>query len=454
MSRPSSRLLFSLLFAFPLSTRAQDLPPRYRLEPGDYLLYERRALVASLQTGAVEQQITDQIQLWCLEPGAGGGVLLLDLIHIADGNIEPTRAAVLTIDPRGVRRIDPIMQERIAEMDAAFDILPVFAEAGSRRSDEWESPPDAFGRSWRCTAKGPDAERHGHLRFDFSVHDATRVSEFLGEERFGRFWFDDQAAVLTRIESELRHAAAGVTVQAKTKLIRRERRQPAWIKARADEARRFLRILSHEDALLTRLLRRPNEVEDAVSGLARAWESFSLDMDERARSPFRLVAAGFQQRVAASRAALRQAAERIDRILNLKSPDWTLQTPGGDTLRSLDFRDRVAIECFWSADSLWGLRTLELMRKLQTQLKPDEAPARIICLNMDRDVELARRAIALCGAGLTHVFAEPLSSGEGPMDFPTLRIIDRAGIVRAFIIGWRADLPDRALDAVRELKSK
>ena len=99
-------------------------PLRYNFRSGDRLIYKRSAIVASLETGAVEQRITDQIQLWCLERDDNEALVLLDLVHFVDGRIEPVRGALLRIDMRGERRMEAAMLTRIAELDAAFDILP------------------------------------------------------------------------------------------------------------------------------------------------------------------------------------------------------------------------------------------------------------------------------------------------------------------------------------------
>ena len=410
-------------------------PLRYNFRPGDRLIYKRSAIVASLETGAVEQRITDQIQLWCLERDDNEALVLLDLVHFVDGRIEPVRGALLRIDMRGERRMEAAMLTRIAELDAAFDILPVMRST-LERGPAWVTPDDAYGRRWRCELKGPDRERNGHIRVGFSLEDSTGVGGHIGEERFGTFWFDPKAGCVTRVESELRHRTAGVTVQAKIKLIERRSNDSRWTAERLAEARTFLRTLANEDRLLRDVLSRPREIDATVRHLKRLWAALAAGAG--GWSPVRAIAVSQQRRVAASERPLREAAARSQRWLNQRVYDWSLQTPQGATIRSADLRDQVTIECFWSADSLWGLRSLEMMRRLAHALRGK--PVRIVCLNMDRDVEPARRAIQSCGSGLTHVLAESLSVNEPDMDFPTVRVIDAKGVVRQFVIGWRPDL--------------
>ena len=416
----------------------QAQPPlRYNFQPGDRLVYQRSAIVASLETGAVEQQITDQIQIWCLERTDEDTLVLLDTRHFVNAKGEPVRGALFRIDSRGNRDMEAGMLTRISEMDAGFDLLPVL-RAAMAPGPSWTTPGDVYGRRWHCERQSPDAERGGHIRVTFTVEDTTGVSEAIGEERFGTFWFDPRAGCVTRVESELRHRTAGVTVQAKIKLVERRSNSGGWAAQRVGEARTFLRTLGNEDRLLRDVLARPAEIDATVRHLNRLWSGLAAKPGPRANSPVRDIAAAQHYRVGASENSLRLAAARCRRWLGKRSIDWSLQDPDGETVRSAELRDQVMIECYWSADSLWGLRSLEMMRRLTAELAGK--PVRIVLLNMDRDVELARWAIKSCGNDLKHVLAESLSTREPELDFPTVRVIDRKGVVRQVVIGWRPDI--------------
>ncbi len=428
--------------------RGEEPSLRYALTPGDRLVYQRVAVVASIDTGAVEQQITDQIQIWPLEQRGDEWLLLVDLRHIADGQVEPVRGALTLIDERGRRRTTPPMLTRVADMEAAFDLLPGLPLPVDR-ADEWTTPPDAYGRRWQCRREGPDAEQHGAVRVSFTLQDPTGVAGFLGEQRSGRYWFDAAAGVVTRIESELRHRTAGVVVQAKCKLVDRRRESGRWLIQRTDEAKQFLRALDNEAGLLADVLNNPGEIDSILRRLERVWSGVAADA---ADSPIRAIAAANQRRLDASAGMLRQAAARSAGWMNKPSYDWSLLTPNGEKLRSADLRDRPLVECYWSADSLWGLRSLEMMRRFVAKVGGGEVAAvRVVCLNMDRDVALAKRAIGACGDGLTHVLAESLSANEPELDFPTVRLVDRQGRVRHVVVGWRPDLYEALAPAIGKL---
>lgn len=396
-------------------------------------------MIASLDTNAVESRVTDQIQIWCLDELEDSYLLLAHLVRFEDGKREPVRAMVLSIDRRGVRRMTPAMQTQIAEMDAVFDVLPELRPP-AYAATVWRTPPDAFGRRRRCETTGPDATRAGHERVEYTVEDPTGVGGFLGEMQSGRFWFDPDGGVVSRVESERAHRKAGVIVQAKIKLRRRERLGLNWVIRRTAESREFLTTLDYQARLLRDVLARPDEIDLTVSRLERTWSSFSADVDQRGETPFRAIAGEYARRAAGAERSLREGAARVKSWVGHKAPDWTLQSPCGRTIRSAAIRRNVSVECYWSANSLWGLRSLELMRRVQQDVAGK--PVTVICLNMDSDIELARRAVAACGNGLAHALAEPLGAGGPPMDFPTVRVLDRKGVVRHVSIGWYPNLSE------------
>ncbi|MCG3127445.1 MAG: hypothetical protein CHACPFDD_02305 [Phycisphaerae bacterium] len=439
--------LMLCLASFPTAAPAQTAP-RWAFHVGDRLIYERRAVVAALDTHAVREHITDQIQIWCLEKRGDEWLLLVDLIRIVDGKTEPTRGAVLLIDDRGRRHIEPAVATHVADMDAAFDLLPELRPS-LPPAQRWTTAPDSFGRRWDCTEHGPDPQRAQLVRVTFTLTDPTGVASFVGEQRSGTYWFDTQTNCIARLESELQHTAAGVIVQSKTRLHEIRHNKPGWAALRADEARRYVVALGNEERLLADAVNRPAEIELTTGKLTRIWSSLAADINERLNSPFRPIALACQSRAMGSAAVLREAARRSERWAGARAAAWSLSDPAGRRVQSAEFRARPTVELFWSADSLWGLRALESARKLQQGL--GERPVRVICLNMDKDHARAARAIDACGAGLTHVLAESLSLTEPPMDFPTLRLIDAAGMIRYVYVGWRPDYTDLLLPLIDPL---
>jgi hypothetical protein len=107
----------------------------------------------------------------------------------------------------------------------------------------------------------------------------------------------------------------------------------------------------------------------------------------------------------------------------------------------------VVIECFWSGESVWGLRALDSFQRLGHGLPPELFTQ--IQYNTDVDLPRALEAIRIAGAVQPHVIGAPLLNADPLPKIPLVRVLDRDGVIRGIWIGWE---PDYA--AARELAIK
>jgi hypothetical protein len=414
-----------------------NIPLRYAVQPGDYLVYERRALDSTPQTGQEQQRIVDRIRLWCLAREGDGNLLLLLQTRSRNGRVGPLRGAVFYLDQRGRRRVPDVVQTRLAELEPALELLPELRPA-PRPAPAWTTTPDLYGQRWRCTRIGPDPRFANHVRVEFVVEDPTGVADFVGQSESGTFWFDREAGIVTRVESQRDQRHADVHTEAITVLRLRKQCDKSWCVRRADEVQRYLRALRHEDRYLQQIVNEPTRLEQTLRQLNRLWQEFMVDLKRDEQSPLRQLGAIALQQLAAQRERLEARAWLGQRWLGRSAADWSLQDPAGQTLNSEALRDRYVVECFWSAESLGSLRTFETLRRLQRELT--DKPVHVVCLNLDRDVELARRAVRCCGQDLTTVLVGPPVVGEAPPELPVFRVVDRRGKIRGVFVGWRPSL--------------
>lgn len=406
---------------------------KYRWEPGDYLVYERRVWVVPLASEDVRRQSVEQVLLWCFENKGGEALVLVDMLRANEGQPESVGSAILHLHESGRRRMAPEVAARLDAVEPALDVLPVLP-LPVQGETSWVSPPDAYQQRWRCWGRGPDAAQQGQWRVDFEVEDLSGVAEFLHRTRAGRFWFDTAAGRVMRFEAEERDEGRRERTRVAAVLRQAGRQSAEWAARRADETERYLRTLRHEDRLLAELFARPDDLARIQAQLDRLWSTLKSDVDQRAGSPFARIADGRRQQLrgAADRLAARAALGR--RWLNHPARAWSLQDPAGQTLTSEAARPGVVIECFWSSDTIWGLRALESLRHVAGD--PGRSPPPVLCYNLDFDVQQARRAIGRCGRGLRHVLAGPLQDVEGLTELPVVRVVDARGVVRGMWVGW------------------
>jgi hypothetical protein len=414
--------------------------PRYRLAPGDWLTYERETTVSALDGSGGARCFLDQIELGCLAREGNQAYVLLAVAPRAD---VPTRSdaapagLMLYLDERGQRRYPPETLVRLPVIEGALELLPelrISLQAGAA----WATAPDPFGRSWLCQPGGVDAGDGGTQVFTFVLDDRSGAADVLKRSCQGRFWFDESAGALGRLEIDELDSAAGTLTRTQVQLKRRQRMDAHWCLRRGEECSRFLRVLRMEERLEGALLTSAGDAERALRGLDRAWSEYLAELAAVRDSPFHPVAAGWRGRVLGRANLLRERAALARQTLGREAAQWSLQDLTGETLTSEGLRERWCVEYFWRSDSVASLRTMQALRELRRAVGPEELS--IVCLNMDADVQRGAAAAARCGAELLHVLSGPPMGGEPPRELPFIRVLDRSGRVRAVLLGWQSSL--------------
>jgi hypothetical protein len=417
---------------------------RYDFAVGDRLVYERRVRVLPLAGEAVLERYSEQLQLTCLSRDLKKAYILAEIIRIVDQQTEPAHGALFHVDHRGRTRMVGEILARVSELDPVFELLPTLP-AALDTGDSWLTEPDHFGRCRRCTRAAPDAD--GLVRIDFVLEDPTGVSDARGDSQRGVCWFDPTAGIVTRVESEWTDRHAERRILAVARLHTRLKQEPLWCQRRIGEVDDFLRTLRLEDRLVDQITSESERVEEILAYVDRLWSELIAEMPDRPESPVRRLARA-RRKIFAERAdRYRERAVLAQQWLGATAAHWSLQTPEGETLRSEALRDRYVIECFWSEDSLWSLRSLETLRRVQKELPAEEF--RVVCLNIDADVVAARRAARLCGKGLTHVLSGPPVGGTPPRELPVFRVLGRDSRVLGVLFGWQPGLGEKVSSVVR-----
>lgn len=442
MSIRTSRVIaHGACLAAALAAPGQGLP-RYRFDPGDHLVYERR-VERSADSAATDEPLIEMIRVYALDRRDDDVLVLVSLACAQGARPGTPRGWAMQLDSVGRRSVP---EEWLPELDvlaSVLDVLPPLPTA-LQRTTGWTSAADPVGNVWRCGAALPQDEPGGVRCYDYSVDDGGE-RRFVGGSQSGRFWFDAASAVVVRAETALREAGATTTVR--TRLLRREKVATDWCARRRSELSRYLAALRIESAIIDEATANPGAASAIRRRLERVWDEFLASGRNDDDSPLRDMARGRLGRLAAELPRLEERTRLADEWIGRRAADWSFQDPAGTTIRSEDVRDRPTLEFFWSGASLASLRMLPVLRELRGSIAPESL--RIICLNIDDDLMRAGRAIEAFGDGLDHVLAGPPMRGEAPTDLPVIRVLDRDGVVRRVIIGWRRSLVDDVKPYVR-----
>lgn len=426
----------ALLAALAAAHAAADAVLRYDLRAGDWLIFERRAMVTSLKDGRELSRYVDQIQLWCLESRDDDRRLLLDRIRLVAGEPQPMVGLIFNADTRGGLRVPTELLDGAAELADALDVLPSLRPP-AREEPTWSTPPDVSGRAWRCRELGPDAEHHGRIRVELALDDPRRTHELLEQKRTGTYWFDPNERLVSRVEWVDVDPIAGVQTQSVTVLRERSHRGEDWATRRTTESRRYIRTVEEQQSAFDEIVLGRVELEAGLARVDRLWASFLSDLDTASRSPLVPLVQAERARAAAAADRLRARAGYARRWLNRPPP---AATPPGESGGGWSdaLRGRKVVECFWSIAQPDAARMLATLRELQRD--HDLRNLVVLCMNVDRDQTLVKPFIEREGPGLVHVAAEPLIRVDPIPELPCIRIRDEAGAVKGVFFGWRHGL--------------
>ena len=411
---------------------------RYGWRPGDRLIYEQRAQALSEDTRGPGPTLVQQAQVWILEEKPAGLLTVIDVAPVVDGGLGPTRGLLARRDPRGQPQFPADCLPLLLEADDAQAMIPPLPRP-LWDGRAWNSAPDLLGRFWRCTRAGPDARFDRRLRIDFVVEDPTGVSQALGRSLSGSFWFDPGEALVARIETRAEDQRLNQALLTVTLLRERRRMDERERASCARAATDFLRALRQERRFLDRLALRGADAAAALAGVERVWDEYKAERGAAASGPFVRWATSRQESLRARVPELRARAELAASWLGRPAAEWSLQSPDGATLTSEAFRGSRLIECAWSAQSeasLWSLASLRALAKAA------DVDARIVCMNVDRDMSKGSAAAKSLGAGLTHVLAGPPMDARAPQELPIWRVLDENRVVLRVAFGWQADIRD------------
>ncbi|MGE0480647.1 MAG: hypothetical protein AB7Q17_09260 [Phycisphaerae bacterium] len=436
-ARPRATLATAVLLAsFAAAHVAAEGVLRYDLRAGDWLIFERRAMVTSLRDGRELSRYVDQIQLWCLEARDDDRLLLIDRIRLVAGEPQPMVGLIFHADTRGGLRVPTELLNGAAELVDALDVLPTLRPP-AREEPNWSTPPDVAGRAWSCRELGPDAEHNRRIRVEFALDDPRRTHELLNQTRTGTYWFDPNERLVSRIEWVDRDNVSGVQTQSATVLRERSHRGEDWATRRTAESRRYIRTADEQQSAFDEIVLGRVALDAGLARVDRLWASFLSDLDTASRSPLVPLVQAERARATAAADPLRARADYARRWLNRPPPATTQPgEPGGGWSDAL--RGRKVVECFWSIAQPDAARMLATLRELQRD--HDLRNLVVLCMNVDRDQTLVKPFIEREGPGLVHVAAEPLIRVDPIPELPCIRVRDEAGAVRGVFFGWRHGL--------------
>lgn len=185
------------------------------------------------------------------------------------------------------------------------------------------------------------------------------------------------------------------------------------------------------------------------------------DLDRRVTLPTfkQMIAGKLKEHERESRFAI-STAEEFAPLLGKPSPDWSTEMLDGTPKSLTDYRGRVVLLDFWYRGCGWCVRAMPQINQISQDFAAQDVS--VLGMNNDRDPDDARFVIdhlKLTYATLKNEHGEEqINSKYQIRAWPTLVLIDRAGVIRMFHCGYsptlRRDLGDKIRELLAEAPSK
>lgn len=415
---------------------------RYEPRVGQRWVYDRKLDETPLRgdAGSTVRRGREQLQLWFLDEADGEFRVLVDLIRVDGQAISESIGGVMYMRPTGERRWPTESEPQIASFADALMVVPIVSHP-FERGDKWTSGSDDFGRQMRYEIEPPPpSSRKQHVVFERV--DTTGASEVLGETAIGQFWFDLDDRRITRMECEHVDSARGIRQRSVSELYRVMQQDEPWCRRRARELDNLLRAMRSQNRAAASVSLGSAD-ERTWRDLARVWDETLPSLERDPDSPLPRIGAAWKK-LAVESAATLQAKNLVAKAwLSQPVAQWSLQDVNGGTVRSEPLRDRPMLELYWSVNSPPSVHALESARFTQRELGDR---IRVVCINVDADLDAARSATRKCGLEENVVLGGAALLPPASKTLPVARLIGEHGRVVQVWFDWQP----RLVELVRE----
>ena len=114
--------------------------------------------------------------------------------------------------------------------------------------------------------------------------------------------------------------------------------------------------------------------------------------------------------------------------MNKPSPEWDTTDLAGSAVSLAGCRGKVLVLDFWYRGCGWCIRAMPQMKQVATHFQG--RPVAVLGMNTDRDQADAQFVVDKLALNYPTLKAEGLPEKYGVRGFPTLLVIDQAGVVR------------------------
>ena len=325
------------------------------------------------------------------------------------------------------------------ELRTVLPQLP--AQAGQRA---WQSNNEITGRCHEYSLAS-DKSTPEHIEI-LDVNKSPEDDIYLTTAQ-ATFTFDEGRGLIDRIENSSTHVYGfDRKDNGATKLTSVENLDADLCVAIATEMDDYFTAKKDYDDLAERAGREPPRVDELLAAAKS-----KLD-DLRKSVKTKIIQDQLDEAIANHEQSAKYAkdqAERLASVLDKPSPAWETTDLNGSTRSIEASRGKVVVLDFWYRGCGWCIRAMPQVKEVAAHYQG--RPVEVFGMNTDRDEDDARFVIEKLAFTYPNLKAEGLLEKYGVRGFPTLLIIDQAGVVRDVHVGYSPTLAKSVIASVDKL---
>ncbi len=415
--------------------------PRYDLKPGQVLTYEEDQ---TFEGRGFESRVRITRRFWILGRNDDGSwrIFAREVIGNSRVPFEMTDHARFDLRPDGEVTGRATLAEKIHPAHA-FPRLP---RDDRELASGWDGANDRDEETIRSRVADRPAVADPRS-FDFeTIWDSAAHRAQGGEERRS-FRFDRErglvvgAEVVQSVSARVRGKGPGTFKLGSVEWLEPAKR--AVLRAEVD------RCFAAAEAYLALCHRAETSAADAEGLLKRARSAL---MELRASVTLPETVALADDQIAShdrQAEALIERAGRFARLIGRPAPAWAIEDLDGVTHTLEAYRGRVLVLDFWYRGCGWCMQAMPQVKRLAADYQG--RPVAVLGLSNDKDVADARFVARKMELAYPVLHSEELPGRYGVQAFPTLIIIDPAGMIAEVHVGYSAHLYEDVKEIVDRL---
>jgi thiol-disulfide isomerase/thioredoxin len=139
-------------------------------------------------------------------------------------------------------------------------------------------------------------------------------------------------------------------------------------------------------------------------------------------------------------------------MLNKPAPDWNAKDLAGKTWTMSGLKGKVVVIDFWYRGCGWCMLAMPQVKQLADDYR--DRGVVVLGMNTDQKEEDANLVVKTLGLTYPQIKAQGIPERFGVRAFPTLIIVDQAGVVRTVHAGFRHDLRENLGKRIDALLAK